>query len=33
MRYNPNDVVEYELVDKGDYEFVVVAAEDCTSTL
>ena len=31
MRYNPNDVVEYELVDKGDYEFVVVDAEDCTS--
>ena len=31
MQFNPNDLVEYEPVDKGDYEFVVVAAEDSIS--
>ena len=31
MQYNPNDLVEYEPVEEGDYGFVVVNAEDATS--
>ena len=31
MRYNPNDLVEYEPVEEGDYEFVVMNAEETTS--
>ena len=31
MQYNPQDLVEYEPVEEGDYGFVVVNAEDTTS--
>ena len=31
MQYNPQDLVEYEPVEEGNYEFAVVNAEDATS--